>query len=432
MSLLLWTALLLPGAGDASGNVWRRLHAQGADVGYLDGDLRAAFAESHPKVLPEARRKSLPPAGAPAFDWTEVVRGAPVRNQYGSTCCWAYAAVGALEWSWAIRNGQAPPELAVQPLLDRVGKDGTGYAGWALKELLEHGTCPAVNYPHVGRPAVLRARVRTPYRAVEWGLVEPRGGVPEAALLKQALLDFGPVVANIYGTDAFNAYRGGVFSERAAIPADRPTSHILLIVGWDDRKGQGGCWKVQNSAGRRWGQGGFGWVEYGCNNVGHSACWVRAQATHYQLPASAHELLSAGAAPFPSWPGAEVVKLPLATEAKAIDPAQAVQMQGQRVTVQFRVRGGGIKPSEGHVELFSQPSWRDEGCLIVTIPKDELGKFPGGGDKGVLEHYVGRQVRVRGSVQPKHIFFMTKPNPTYVGNRPILEVFSPNQMDIVD
>jgi hypothetical protein len=429
-SLLLWAALLLPQAGDAPANVWKRLHAQGADVGYLDGDLRAAFAEAHPDTLPEARRRPLPPAGAPAFDWCELVRGAPVRNQNGSTCCWAYAGVAALEWSWEIRNGKAPPELAIQPVLDRVGKDGSGYAGWALQELLEHGTCPAASYPHIGRPATPRARVRTPYRAIEWGLVDPRGGVPEVGAIKQALLDFGPLVANVLGSPAFSSYKGGVFGERSPQADDGSTSHILLIVGWDDRKGRGGCWKVQNSAGRRWGQGGFGWIEYGCNNIGHSACWVRAQATHYQLPADAHQLLSAAAAPFPSWPGAAAVKPPPAT-GPVIDAAEAVKKQGQRVTVQLRVRGGGTNP-QGNVELFSQPSWRDEGCLIVQILKEDLHKFPAREDKAILERYRGHEVRVRGSVQPNHVFFMTKPRPTYLGNRPVLEVFSPEQIELVD
>jgi hypothetical protein len=73
-SLLLCAALLLPGGGDAPANVDKRVHAQGGDIGYLDGDLRAAFAEAHPHTLPEARRRPLPPSSAPAFDWCERVR----------------------------------------------------------------------------------------------------------------------------------------------------------------------------------------------------------------------------------------------------------------------------------------------------------------------------------------------------------------------
>ncbi|MBX6312865.1 MAG: hypothetical protein IRY99_08115 [Isosphaeraceae bacterium] len=409
-------------SNDVFADGWQKLHSRGAEVYYADEDLRKAFAEANPGALPEAKLK-LPQATAPAFDWTKLIKAGHVHAQQGSICCWAYAVVSAFEWNWAIRNGSLKlPDLALQPILDRVQKDGIGYAGWGLEDLLEHGTCPAKSYRHVGKPARLRPGVKMPYRAVAWGMVAPPGGMPAVEQIKQALLDHGPLVANVYLTPAFKAYRGGIFAEHAKPPAGAPpTGHIVVIVGWDDRKGKEGCWKVQNSWGPRWGEGGFMWIEYGSNNIGHSACWVRAQSTFYDLPEGIHEEISPEADPFPHWPDAKEVDLPSPTDAPILTPTEALKRQGEQVVVQFPVKGGAINSFEGHVELFSEASWRDERCLIVRILKDDLAQFPAKSPRALLDRYRGKEIRVRGSVQT---------NPINIGNRPIIEVDDPDQIEM--
>lgn len=407
----------------ASADGWQKLHHRGAEVYYADEDLGKAYAKANPGGLPEAKAKR-PEVSAPAFDWTTHIKSGQVRAQGGSTCCWAYAVVAAFEWNWAIRNGLSKrPDLALQPVLDRVRKEGTGYAGWGLGDLLEHGTCLAKSYAHVGKPARLRPEVKMPYRAIAWGMVAPPGGMPSVVQIKQALLDHGPLVANVYSTPAFKAYRGGLFAEHAQPPAGAPpTGHIVVIVGWDDRQGKEGCWKIQNSWGPRWGEDGSMRIEYGSNNIGHSACWVRAQSTHYDLVEGIHAEISPEADPFPHWPGARKLNLPAPAPAPILTSTEALKRQGEQVVVQFPVKGGDIHSSEGHVELFSEPSWRDGQCLIVRILKEELAKFPTKNSHALLESYRGKVIRVRGSVQP---------NPINVGNRPIIEVDDADQIEVV-
>jgi hypothetical protein len=329
--------------------------------------------------------------------------------------------LAAFEYNWAIRNGGPMPALALQPTLDRVGKNGSGYAGWALQDLLEHGTCAANAYPHVGKPATLNDKVKMPYRAIAWGLVAGTGGVPRVELLKQALLDHGPLVVNVYYTPAFTAYKGRVFRDDVKPPDGRPSNHILLIVGWDDTKGSRGCWKIQNSWGERWGERGFMWIEYGSNNIGHSACWVRAQAAQYALPADVHKQVTTATDPFPTGPGAKEVRA-TAPDLPVLTPLQALQKQGARVVVQFKVLGGDVHSTQGHVELFSEASWRHERCLIVRILKSELEKFSAKSDRALLESYLGKVVRVRGSVQM---------NPIGPKGRLIVEVGEPGQIKVL-
>lgn len=40
------------------------------------------------------------------------------------------------------------------------------------------------------------------------------------------------------------------------------TGHVVMAVGWDDSKGNGGSFRVQNSWGDNWADGGFYWMEY--------------------------------------------------------------------------------------------------------------------------------------------------------------------------
>jgi cathepsin L len=399
---------------------WQKLRKDGAEVYYADRDLRAAFAKLNKDSLPEANRK-LPTAAAKSLDWTAILKTHHVLSQRDSSCCWAFASVAAMQYNWVLRNGGDLPQLAVQPLLDRVGKNGSGYAGWALQDLVEHGTCPAKDYPQVGKPDKLRPDVEMPYRLIAWGRVVPAGGLPRPEQIKQALVDHGPLVVNVYVSPAFKAHKEGVFRDTIAIPKDTRSSHIMLLVGWDDKKGRAGAWKVQNSWGDRWCEEGFMWIEYGSNNIGYSACWVRAQATQYMLPKDVHRQVSRETHPFPEWPDAKTVKA-APPELKLVVPAFAIKKLGERVLVQMRVQGGGVHDSLGHVELFSETSWRDPQCLIVRILKSEFDRFPAVSPSDLQKSFLGKVILVRGSVQS---------NPINVGNRPIIEVADPAQIKIV-
>ena len=111
-------------------------------------------------------------------------------------------------------------------------------------------------------------------------MVGNSSGDPTVEELKQALVDHGPLVASVNVTPAFKAYKGGVFRDDSPLP-DPPAGHAVVIVGWDDAKGKGGCWRIENSWSERWGELGFMWIEHGSNQIGREAYWVQAQASQY-------------------------------------------------------------------------------------------------------------------------------------------------------
>ena len=417
---LVWLSLAAAARGD---DPWQKLRKNGAEVYYADLDLRAAFAKTNRGVLPEARRKR-PSATARSFDWTKLLRRDFVLRQADSATCWAFASLTALEYNWVLRNGGRMPLLAVQPILDRTGKYGGAPAGLALQDLLDHGACLASKYPHIGKPDKLRAKIPMRYRAIAWGRVVGTSGTPTVEDLKQALVDHGPLTAHIEVTPAFKAYKGGVFRDDSPLP-DKPSGHLVVLVGWDDAKGKSGCWRIENSWGEKWGELGFMWIEHGSNKIGHEAYWVRAQAMHYQLPADIHKHVTADTQAFPKWPSARKLTVkPL--ELPVLTPAQALRRLGERVVVRFQVRGGEVHPRDGHVQLYSEKSWGNERSLNVRILKSELGKFAANSDRELLASYLGKEIRVRGSVQTYVVIVGGKPV-----NKPILEVGDPEQIEVV-
>jgi hypothetical protein len=403
----------------ARGDDWPKLRLRGGEVYYADAELRAAFAKEHPAALPESKRK-LQAVTAASFDWSAHVSRTFNYTQAKNPQCWAFAAVTAFEWNWAIRNGGTVPILAVQPIIDRSQKEGGAPTRVALEVLLEQGTCPLTAYPYTGKAEKVRTNVKLAYRAIAWGDVTTERGVPETMRIKQALLDHGPVVAGVYVTPLFDGYKGGIFKEHFKVPEDgKQVTHSVVIIGWDDRKGKG-CWKVQNSWGPKWGDGGNMWIEYGCNNIGLDAQWVRAQSDQYRLPETAHKLIPGDIVPFHQWTNARTVTAPPAPEIPTITPAEALKKPGERVVVNLTVKGCGIVNPLGHVELYSESLPTDEGCLTLRLLKSDLDRFPAKEPQALLKLYRGKQLRVRGSVQPVAL---------RTGTRLVIEVVDPGQIE---
>jgi hypothetical protein len=125
-------------------------------------------------------------------------------------------------------------------------------------------------------------------------------------------------------------------------------------------------------------------------------------------------------ASFPTWTGAKTIGLPV-KKLPVLTPIKARAKEGERVVVEFRVKGGSIHP-DGHVELFSETTWRHPQNLIVRFLKSELARFKAPNDQALLDLYQGKVVRVHGSVQT---------NPVQIGDLPLIEIGDPRQIEIV-
>jgi cathepsin L len=254
----------------------------------------------------------------PTFNWYGMSGQvfAPVKDQGDCNSCWAFASLAAYQYSLRIqmtrvmgnrgRHIQDPSgnEVPVwvdagmiqflfseQKLVNCTGKEngcGGGWHGSAFNYLVQYGAPmpsfdqgPPVN-DYTGKDsACIGQEARTNnLKALTWDYVNyPPDKIPSVLQLKTALLEHGPLVVLVHVTDAFKAYRGGVFNERKR----GEVNHAVTLIGWDDSNK---AWLLQNSWGDNWGTkinlqgsdlGGFMWIAWNSNSVGKYAAWLDAK-----------------------------------------------------------------------------------------------------------------------------------------------------------
>lgn len=234
--------------------------------------LCGTFPEGDPvekgEPAPSAAR-SLPAR----FDWRDQLPPLPVRNQGVCGSCWAFAAVGVMEYQALIHDGVAI-DLSEQLLVDcdrddsNAGCEG-GFLSLALAWLDLNGTVPEAWYPYRYKDfpwgSCLSEGISRPYRVREFG------AAAGTDLIKQAIYDHGPVATSVAVDNAFQAYAGGVFEG----PGAPSTNHAVILTGWTDTDAAGnGYWILRNSWGASWGESGYMRIKYGAAKVGTGTRWA--------------------------------------------------------------------------------------------------------------------------------------------------------------
>src|ERR1700738_5149064 len=227
----------------------KRQNEIGAKLLHLDLEARDQYLRINPR-LPELQLKCS--ANLSAFDWRSLGKVTPVRNQDGCGSCWAFAAEGAYEGSYAIRNGTLEDTSEQDPLsCSGAGSCGGGWWAGVFNWLISHGDATEASYPYTATDSVCDTSIPAPYRAVTWAYVIPSGGIPSVAQTKQALCDHGPLAVAVLATPLFQAYTGpSVFNEH---DTTHGINHGITLIGWNDSKH---AWLIKNSWGTGWGMAG--------------------------------------------------------------------------------------------------------------------------------------------------------------------------------
>lgn len=213
---------------------------------------------------------------AKSFSWVNLNKTSPIKNQGSCGSCWAFTAHGVFESSYLIVNNKTL-DLSEQQIVDCSG-GGSCSGGWYSKVFEYYrmtGPADETIYPYRGVDQQCKApRLRTT-RVAAWGWVTGQQWSAETPVeqMKQALCKYGPIAACVKVTPAFQAYVGGIFDEYAAVSGPSDINHAIVIVGWDDSKK---AYLMRNSWGTGWGEKGYMWIEYGCNNIGAYAVWMTA------------------------------------------------------------------------------------------------------------------------------------------------------------
>lgn len=217
---------------------------------------------------PEDSLKATLPA---SFSWREEGILPPVRDQKTCGACWAFGTTVLLE-SAVFRKMDRLIDLSEQWLIS-CNTQGWDCAGgwWAHHYHKDPGAVDEIEFPYEAWDAPCEGPYNHSWSITDYKFVYTEYNVAPVHLIKQALLEHGPVTTGIYAGPAFRAYSSGVFNISEGTGKD--VNHAVTIVGWDDNLG-GGCWIVRNSWGRGWGEGGYMNITYHTSKVGYSAHYV--------------------------------------------------------------------------------------------------------------------------------------------------------------
>jgi C1A family cysteine protease len=224
-----------------------------------------------------------------AFDWMSRNKVTAIKYQGLCGACWAFTSSAVLEANFLIRKNW-DLDLSEQHILDcaeaeqpvyRGGqvvniktKAGSCQGGWygpVFEFYKNHSAALESQLPYQYRESTCKASNTSKYKIIAWGYVKSDAGIPDQREMKEALCKYGPIAACVKVTPALQAYSSGIFDEFAECSGERDINHAITIVGWDDNKG---AYLVKNSWGAQWGEKGYFWIKYGCNNIGYGAAWI--------------------------------------------------------------------------------------------------------------------------------------------------------------
>jgi len=215
--------------------------------------------------------KSASPSAA-SFSWRDQMTS--VRDQGDCGSCWAFATMGVLESLHNIHNGQRGLDLSEQHLVNcapntfNTNNCVQNSSANVWKFLRDSGGATETSVPYRGRvQACTRSAGVSTYKIEDWGYAGSSYTRPTVSEIKAAMVAHGPIVALVNSTRSFQHYTGGVFDDTD----NGTTNHLIVLAGWDDRKG---AWLLRNSWSSRWGEGGYMWIKYGSNAVGAYATWA--------------------------------------------------------------------------------------------------------------------------------------------------------------
>ena len=245
-------------------------------------------------------------AAPSGFDWRSIGGQnfvTPVRNQGGCGSCWAFATAAALE-SAVLRAENTPGvdlNLSEQVLVScgtSGGSDAGSCAGgviqYASNYIRDTGLPLETCYPYTATDGSCGSACGTyntsTYRIVSWADVT--GTSPTPSAIRNALLNYGPLVTTMDVYDDFYSYSSGVYSHTTG---DYAGGHGVLIVGYSDA---GQYFIVKNSWGASWGESGYFKIAYSeissVVEFGYYTLRYKGTACSYLVSPSSQSFTSAG------------------------------------------------------------------------------------------------------------------------------------------
>jgi KDEL-tailed cysteine endopeptidase len=198
-----------------------------------------------------------------SVDWVSAGAVTGVKDQGQCGSCWSFSTTGALEGAYFLKSGKLV-SFSEQQLVDCDSTDSGCNGGWmdnAFTWVQAHGLTTEASYPYTATQGTCQVKPAVLGVGVVQGFVDVPSG-DENAL--QVAVAQAPVSVAIQANQlAFQFYSSGVLTGTCG----RRLDHGVLAVGYGVDNGTP-YWKVKNSWGTGWGEGGYVRIQRGVDKCG--------------------------------------------------------------------------------------------------------------------------------------------------------------------
>merc|ERR1712224_718146 len=204
---------------------------------------------------------------ADSLDWsTNAAVVNPVKDQGQCGSCWAFSAVGTVESAYALAAGKLG-SYAEQQLVDCSTNGGSqgcngGFNQYGIQYIGSTGIAAESSYPYTARDGSCRASSVS--KALSAGSVAGYKSVGKNNAALQSALTSAPISVTVDADNSWQSYRSGVLSKSCGIFGQ--IDHAVIAVGYDS---SADTFKIRNSWGASWGEGGYVRID---NSVSNPYC----------------------------------------------------------------------------------------------------------------------------------------------------------------
>nr|AYV64575.1 cathepsin L-like cysteine proteinase [Bursaphelenchus xylophilus] len=217
-----------------------------------------------------AKRQDIPDS----FDWRDYNGVTSIKNQGQCGCCYAFAAVGAIESQYKIQTGEeldlSEEQMVACTYRSRYYDDNNGCNGGSspgvFRYAINNGITTEEDWGYTlvntgDNSAIPRCQRKESALSVSSQEQLPSG---DEVTMASVVASSGPVVTYL-DAGPLQDYQGGIINARAPAGGWRVT-HAILTVGYGDEDGTP-YWIMKNQWGDDWGEGGFFRVIRGTNSL---------------------------------------------------------------------------------------------------------------------------------------------------------------------